>query len=244
MNTSQAPAGFDVHLDVFEGPLDLLLFLIKKEDLDIYNIPIARITQEYLSYIELMKELSLDVAGEFLVLASTLMAIKARMLIPSKSEESQEEPDPRAELVAKLLEYQKFKEASSFLERRMEEFAGIHYRGAPHFDDSEKTLGIGPFALLDALKRVLDGADLPAREVEGELCPIEPRMERILSLLDAKGCVSLDEAFAGETRRRGIIAVFLAMLELLKLQKISIRQEEHLGPVLIYKKEVEVDAAV
>ena len=244
MNTSQDTAGFDVHLDVFEGPLDLLLFLIKKEDLDIYNIPIARITHEYLSYIELMKELSLDVAGEFLVLASTLMAIKARMLVPSKSEESQEEPDPRAELVAKLLEYQKFKEASSFLERRMEEFSGIHYRGAPHFDDSEKTLGIGPFALLDALKRVLDGADLPAREVEGETCPIEPRMERILSLLDAKDCVSLDEAFAGETRRRGIIAVFLAMLELLKLQKISIRQEEHLGPVLIFKKEVEVDAAV
>src|SRR3989442_21399 len=100
---------YEVHLEVFEGPLDLLLFLIRKNDLDIYNIPISEITKEYLAYIELMKDLNLEAAGDFLVMASTLMQIKAQMLLPSHAEE-EEGPDPRLELVNKLLEYQKFKE--------------------------------------------------------------------------------------------------------------------------------------
>ena len=103
---------YDVHLEMFEGPLDLLLYLIKKDDLDIQNIPISRITSEYLSYLDIMKEMNLEVAGDFLVLASTLMAIKARTLLPSQGEEASEGPDPRAELVAKLHEYQKFKQAA------------------------------------------------------------------------------------------------------------------------------------
>ena len=123
---------YEVHLEMFEGPLDLLLFLIKKNDLDIYDIPISQITQEYLSYLSLMKDLNLDVAGEFLVLASTLMQVKARTLLPSQDAE-EEGPDPRAELVAKLVEYQKFKEAAKFLDRRAAEFSDVFYRGAPHF---------------------------------------------------------------------------------------------------------------
>ena len=107
---------YDVHLELFEGPLDLLLYLIKKSDLEIAEIPIAQITSEYLEYIDLMKELNLDVAGEFLVMASTLMQIKARMLLPSPEEE--EGPDPAEELKARLLEYQKFKEAAKTLSER------------------------------------------------------------------------------------------------------------------------------
>src|SRR5579885_81291 len=104
----------DVQLEIFEGPLDLLLFLIKKDDLDINNIPIAHITKQYLGYLDMMKELNLEMAGEFLVLASTLMAIKAKTLLPSQEVEGEEGPDPRAELVAKLVEYQKFKQAAKF----------------------------------------------------------------------------------------------------------------------------------
>src|SRR5205823_4610795 len=105
----------DVRLENFEGPLDLLLFLIRKEDLDIYDIPIAKITQEYLSYLDLIKELNLETAGEFLVMAATLMQIKSQMLLPSPEGETAEGPDPRAELINKLLEYQRYKEAASVL---------------------------------------------------------------------------------------------------------------------------------
>src|SRR5471030_1592807 len=112
---SEAPQQMDVSLDVFEGPLDLLLHLIKKNDLEISDIPIAQITQEYLSYIDLMKDLNLEMAGEFLVMASTLMQIKAQILLPSPESEPEEGPDPRTELMNKLLEYQRYKEAASVL---------------------------------------------------------------------------------------------------------------------------------
>src|SRR5690348_7990055 len=113
--STPTPSSVDVRLDNFEGPLDLLLFLIKKSDLDIYDIPIANITQEYLSYLDLIKELNLETAGEFLVMASTLMQIKAQMLLPSPEGDEAEGPDPREELVNKLLEYQRYKEAASML---------------------------------------------------------------------------------------------------------------------------------
>src|SRR5271154_2575839 len=108
--------GYEVHLEIFEGPLDLLLFLIKKNDLDIYDIPLHEITQEYLSYLDIIKDLNLETAGDFLVMASTLMQIKARTLLPSQEALEEQGPDPRAELISKLLEYQKYKEAAKFLE--------------------------------------------------------------------------------------------------------------------------------
>src|ERR1700704_4551384 len=114
-NPTATPAGTDVRLENFAGPLDLLLFLIRKSDLDIYDIPIAEITQEYLSYLDVIKELNLETAGEFLVMASTLMQIKAQMLLPSPEGEASEGPDPREELISKLLEYQRYKEAASML---------------------------------------------------------------------------------------------------------------------------------
>lgn len=226
----------DVHLDLFEGPLDLLLFLIKKDDLNIYDIPIAQITQEYLSYLDLMKELNLDTAGEFLVLAATLMGIKARTLLPSQPEEAEEGPDPRAELVAKLLEYQKFKAAAKFLEDRGNEFKDVFYRGAPHFDESEKSLSISMFDLMSALRLVLDRADDVSRELVGEEFPIEEKIEKILFLLESRPQVTWEELFADERKRRGILACFLAMLELVKLQKIFVRQESRYAPIAIYKK--------
>src|SRR3982751_4578970 len=125
------PGTIDVRLENFEGPLDLLLFLIRKNDLDIYDIPISQITQEYLSYLDLIKELDLEMAGEFLVMASTLMQIKAQMLLPSPEGEEAEGPDPRQELVNKLLEYQRYKEAAGLLTVYNEKAKDVYYRQVP-----------------------------------------------------------------------------------------------------------------
>ena len=231
----------DVHLEVFEGPLDLLLFLIKKNDLDVYNIPIAQITREYLAYLDMMKELNLDMAGEFLVLASTLIAIKARTLLPAPEEaEEAEGPDPRAELVQKLLEYQKFKEAAKFLETRADEFKDVFYRGEPHFEESEKTLSIGIFDLLGALQEVLDRAEDSHQELLGEEFPVEEKMAKILSLLEQHPVITWEDIFANEHKRRAIISCFLALLELIKLQKIFFRQEVPFGTIRVFKKEAPV----
>ena len=228
----------DVQLEIFEGPLDLLLFLIKKDDLDVYNIPIARITQQYLAYLDVMKDLNLDIAGEFLVLATTLMGIKAKTLLPSNDVEGNEGPDPRAELVAKLVEYQKFKQAAQFLEKRAEDFAGVFYRGAPTFEESEKSLSIGTFELLEALRVVLERSeDVKSEQVMGEEFPIEEKIEKILGALAKKPSITWDELFADERKRRGIISCFLALLELTKLQQIFIRQEANFGKIVIFKKE-------
>ncbi|MBI4387261.1 MAG: segregation/condensation protein A [Elusimicrobia bacterium] len=228
---------YEVHLEVFEGPLDLLLYLIRKSDLDIYNIPISEITREYLSTIELMKDLNLEAAGEFLVMASTLMQIKAQMLLPSHGAEPEEGPDPRRELVSKLLEYQRFKGAARFLEERAENFKGVFYRGAPFFSDDEKTLRVSMFELLSTLREILDSAEDRGMVVMGEQFPVEEKIEKILRLLAQRPYVAFREIFQGETRRLAILSCFLALLELIKLQKAFARQEAPFSEILIYKKE-------
>jgi segregation and condensation protein A len=230
---------YEISLELFEGPLDLLLFLVKKDDLDIHNIPIAHITKEYLAYLELMKDMDLDIAGDFLVMAATLMAVKSRSLLPSVQAglEGDEGPDPAAELAQKLLEYQKFKEASKFLAGRAEEMGGVFYRGAPHFEEAEKSPNVSLFDLMAHLRVILDGAEDDPQAVEGEEFPIEEKMEKILFLLSERPMIPWEDLFADERKRRGIIACFLAMLELTKLQKIFIRQDENFGKISIFKKE-------
>ena len=233
---------YRVNLEIFEGPLDLLLYLIKKNDLDILNIEISKITKEYLAYLELMQELNLEVVGEFLVMASTLMQIKAKSLLPS-AETSPEEigPDPRSELVAKLVEYQKFKEAANFLKNRSEEFQNVFYRGAPAFEEREKALNIRIFDLLGTLREVLDRAEDEGRIVQGEEFPIEDKIEKILKLLSIKPYVKLVDVFEGERSRRATITCFMALLELIKTQRVFARQDHPFTPILIYKKEAPVE---
>src|SRR5205807_218822 len=153
-----SPHQMDVTLEIFEGPLDLLLHLIKKNDLEIKDIPIAQITHEYLQYLDLMKDLNLELAGEFLVMASTLMQIKSQMLLPApETLEEQAGPDPRAELVSKLLEYQRYKEAASVLAAYNEKTKDIYYRRMPPaFEKDDFLLEASVFDLLSAFKRVLD----------------------------------------------------------------------------------------
>ena len=239
-----AEKAYQVNLELFEGPLDLLLFLVKKDDLDIHNIPISHITKEYLAYLEMLKEFNLDIAGEFLVMAATLMAYKSRALLPSQALLNEEDgPDPTAQLAAKLLEYQKFKEASKFLMGKADEMSNVFFRGAPHFEEADKSPNLSLFELMDHIRVILAGVDEEdeSRQVAGEEFPIEEKIEKIMFLLSNVSVISWEDLFADERKRRGIIACFLAMLELTKLQKIFIRQDANFGKIRIFKKEKEAD---
>jgi segregation and condensation protein A len=233
---------YEVHLEIFEGPLDLLLFLIKKNDLDIADIPIAQITGEYLGYLDLMRELNLEVAGEFLVVASTLMQIKARSLLPPAPGDEEAGPDPREELVQKLQEYQKFKSAAAFLNQRAEEFKDVHFRGAPRFKAEEKTLQVSMLDLMSALREILERVP-ETRGIEAEEFPIEEKMRKILFLLESNPRLPLSEVFSDERRRPGVIACFLGLLELIKLQSVMARQDEPFAPIYIIRKQAEAAPA-
>jgi segregation and condensation protein A len=230
-------AAYEVKLERFEGPLDLLLHLIQRDEIDIYDIPIARITQQYLTYIELMRLLDLDVAGEFLVMAATLMRIKAKMLLPTPAPGEEEEIDPRDELVQRLLEYRQFKEASTTLKSREEKRRLEYERGMVPGEEEGGPLPLAPatlFHLLDALNRVL--SRLPARavlELEGEAYDIEDKIERIQSRVRVAGRLSF-ETLLGECRSRlEMIVTFLALLELLKMNRLSVIQDANFGEIVL-----------
>ncbi len=228
----------EVHLDVYEGPLDLLLYLIRKNDLDIYDIPISQITSEYLSYLDLIKELKLDVAGDFLVMTSTLMQIKARTLLPAQTAETEEGgPDPKAELVNRLLEYQRYKEAARTLGARMSVTKDIHYRGAPLISRDDYSMNASLFDLLGAFRDVLKNLKPDVREIIYEEVPVEVKIREILSFLEDKPFATFREILQRETTRRGLIATFLALLELIRLNQIVARQTEVFGEIRVYRME-------
>ena len=230
-------APINVHINVFEGPMDLLLHLIKKDNLDVTDVNVSEITKQYLEYLNVMKELNLEIAGEFLVMASTLMQIKAKSLLPSQVPTSENEgPDPAKELIAKLLEYQKYKEAGKFLEEKLEENKDNFYKSAPIFDNGEKVLNLQLFDLLSAVKRAFDRLDERKRVelLKVEEFPIEVKMEKVVDMLSRRQWVLLDDIFVGETKTRGIITCFMAVLELIKIKKLLARQDEQDGQIRIY----------
>ncbi len=232
-----APAAINVHINVFEGPMDLLLHLIKKDNLDVCDINIAEITKQYLDYLNVMKELNLEVAGEFLVMASTLMQIKAKTLLPSQAPTTENEgPDPAKELIAKLVEYQKYKEASAYLNQKLEENKDKFYRTAPIFDSGEKVINVQMFDLLAAVKRAFERLDERKRIelLKIEEFPIEVKMQKVVDMLKNRTWVLLDDIFVGETKKRGIITCFMALLELIKIKKLLARQDEQEGQIRIY----------
>lgn len=230
-------APINVHINVFEGPMDLLLHLIKKDNLDVTDVNVSEITKQYLDYLNVMKELNLEIAGEFLVMASTLMQIKAKSLLPSQVPTSENEgPDPAKELIAKLVEYQKYKEAGKFLEEKLEENKDNFYKSAPIFDNGEKVLNLQLFDLLSAVKRAFDRLDERKRIelLKIEEFPIENKMEKVVGLLKNRPWVLLDDIFVGETKKRGIITCFMAVLELIKIKKLLARQDTQEGQIRIY----------
>lgn len=234
-----------VKLPTFEGPLDLLLFLIREARLDIHDIPIAQITDQYLEYIELMQDLRLDLAGEFFVMAATLMRIKIRMLLPrdATEEEEEDEVDPREELVQRLLEYRKIKEAARELRRREAERrqvfprARVRGRPAPEPDPEEASGEFSLFDLLYALKDVL--AQVRAEgvhHVRMETVSLDERIETIRERLAGEGQILFADLFQGSTTKMEIIVTFMALLELLKGQEIRARQETPFEPIWLYRR--------
>lgn len=221
---------YTVRLEMFEGPLDLLLHLINKNELDIANIPIALITEQYLEYIKLMKILNLDVAGEYLLMASTLLHIKSKMLLPiSSGEEDEEGVDPRAELVRRLLEYQKYKEAAVELERRPMLDRDVFMRSAPVDTEEppeEERVEVSLFELLEAFRQLLERAKPEGfHDVILERVTVEQKLQEILSLLQKeKRSMAFHLLFPEQASRRVIVVTFLAILELVKMKRVRIFQ--------------------
>ncbi len=243
--------GFDhayqVSIEEFEGPLDLLLHLIKKNEVDIYNIPIAAITKQYLDYIDLMKELNLDIAGEFLVMAATLIQIKSKMLLPPAEEEEaeEEEEDPRAELVRRLLEYQKYKEAAVTLGQRELLGRDIFARKFPSadlasFEAEEEPTEVELFELIEAFQRILARISVENfHEVGADGVSVADKIAEVLLLLEGKDAVPFESLFLSEVTRDGVVVTFLAILELCKLKMIKISQALSLGTIWIMPVAVE-----
>ena len=243
--------GYKVKLDVFEGPLDLLLYLIERAEIDIYDIPIAYITDEYLAYLRTIELLDLYCAGDFLVMASTLMQIKARMLLPRPPETlveegEEEEEDPRRELVERLLEYKKVKEAAAALREQEEKWSRVYYRTSGDFPDLEEDKPDDPLGgevslwdLIQAFRSILESFT-PRLEVEGmptEHESIQDRMDAIIARLSQSPRVYFSTLFSGLTTKKSMITCFLAILELIRMQKIRVRQDRLFGEIEILRAE-------
>ncbi|MDD2336284.1 MAG: segregation/condensation protein A [Geobacteraceae bacterium] len=238
---------YKVKLEKFEGPLDLLLYLIKKSELDIYDIPIAIITKQYLEYIKLLKDLNLEIAGDFLVMASTLIQIKSSMLLPSRHEDNPDEEgeDPRAELIRRLVEYSRYKEAALRLNEQKLLGRELFARSFPSEELQSDEVPAEPleldlFALIEAFKGILAKAPQESfHEVCAESISIAERINEILSLLQEKEFIAFAELFENSRDRDYIVATFLAILELCKLKLIRIRQQEQYGEIWIKPAVVE-----
>ncbi len=234
---------YKVQLDVFEGPLDLLLYLIKKDEVDIYDIPIERITSQYMEYLSVMKMLDLNIAGEFIVMAATLMMIKSRLLLPveERPEMEDEEDDPRWELVRQLVEYKKFKEAAAHLQQREYLQENVFARGLEPVVESEpeQGLGIGDVSIFDLISAFNDALKKVKVEEFGEIIDdhftVVDKIEYLLGSVRDRGRVAFGELFAGIASRHEIVCTFLALLELIRLRQLNAQQDNDFGEILIVK---------
>lgn len=233
------PEALEVFLQAFEGPLDLLLYLIKKQNLDILDINVFEITRQYMQYVEVMRDLQLDVAGDYLVMASMLAEIKSRMLLPRRDSEHEEDEDPRAELIRRLQEYEQFKAAAETLDqlpREGREFypsAGERIDGAlaqhPHVELVE---------LMLAMKHVLQRESMfVEHQISRETLSTSDRMDTIMKLLKQRTQIALTDIIAPEEGRAGVVVSFLAMMELTKERLIRIAQSALYGPIYLQVRE-------
>ena len=233
---------YKISLKEFEGPLDLLLFFLKRDELDIYDIPISRITKEFMEYLHLLEQLDLEVAGDFILMAATLMQIKVRMLLPKELDEKGEEIDPRADLVRALLEYKRYKEMSeelSFMEATMRTY---NYRG--NFDSDNKETptnydvllkNISIYDLIKAFKKaLLDRPAEPVHQIKKWNVTIDEQMEYIMGKLSENNNVSFIELMLDIRDKIHIVVTFIAMLEMVKAGRIGLRESLNLNDFIIY----------
>jgi segregation and condensation protein A len=237
----QVSMDYEIKLDQFQGPLDLLLFLIRKNKIDIYDIPIALITEQYLKYLEIIRSLNLDEAGEYLVLAATLIHIKSRMLLPVPEEEAEEgEGDPRYELVRQLLEYQVFKEAATALETRPVLERDVFKRGSHEGDvevipEDETLIEVGIFDLVEAFQKVIVvSGQTELLEIDLEKISLADRINEIMETLTKNRSLTFYELLGTSSNKRQIIYTFLAILELIKLRMVKAFQNESSGVIRIF----------
>ncbi len=216
-------------LEVFEGPLDLLLHLIRTQEIDIYDIPIAQVTEQYLQYLELMKNLNVNVAGEFLVMAATLILIKSKMLLPPDPNSAQEEgfEDPRAELVEQLLEYEKFKQAAHLLYERETVELCIWPRGHEEFEEEENEMvDVSVFDLVQAFHKIVERyKDKVVMEVAHEQVTIEEKLTEIRALVSLKGEFYFSLFLQNRISRTHLVLTLFALLEMVRLQEVSLHQK-------------------
>ena len=229
------PDALEVFLENFEGPLDLLLYLIRRQNLDILNIPIAEITAQYMQYVELMKALNLELAADYLVMAAMLAEIKSRMLLPRpKSEDEDDQLDPRAELIRRLQEYERFKKAAEDIEElpRMERDFYSSNADAPEYQREKRHPDVELNDIIQAFREVLQRADLStSHHVQKETLSVRERMSRILSMLNRESFTPFSELFSCDEGRRGVVVSLLAILELRKERLIELIQTEPYGPI-------------
>lgn len=232
---------YKVQFEVFEGPLDLLLYLIKKEEVDIYEVNLTRLAAQFIEYVDVMRLLDLEIAGEFLVMASTLMYIKSRELLPKEqqvqSPEEEETEDPRWELIRQLVEYKKFKDAAARLQAREMEQELIYPRlpirpeipAAPVASRQEASI----FDLINAVNEVLKrvGQREGTRELYEDKWTVSEKIEHLLKLTSERGAMKFSELFAAAQSRLEVVCIFLAMLELIRLKQLVCLQNEDFGDI-------------
>lgn len=233
---------YEIKLDVFEGPLDLLLHLIRKNEVDIFDIPIASITDQYLEYLDMMKALNMDIAGDFLVMASTLVHIKSRMLLPSHGEEGDEE-DPRMEIARPLLEYMLFKQASEELNARPMLEREVFVRRPPQELEpqsigAEIPLQVNLFQLMDAFRRVLERSrPETVLTFSREEWSMKERMEHIIHTLITRKTMFFEDLFGEDRTISELVATFLALLELVNRKVVSVFQPGEGSMIQVFLKE-------
>lgn len=239
-DSPEESSGITIRLDSFEGPLDLLLHLIKREEVDIWNIPIARITEQYLDYLQVMKDLNINLAGEWLVMAATLIYIKSRMLLPPDpvaATDSVEEEDPRKELVYQLLEHQKFKNAAQMLYTR-EEVENAVWNKPPKevLEDGKEVVAVTLFDLLKAFSEVVKRFEsLAQMEMDQEEVTIEQKLLEVRRLLLVHDTILFSSFFHQTMSKRHLIVTFLALLELVRLHEVWLYQKKAFDDIFITK---------
>lgn len=233
---------YKVELEVFEGPLDLLLYLIKKEEVDIYNIPIEKITTQYMEYLSLMQMLDLNIAGEFIVMAATLMMIKSRMLLPVEDRpeiEEEEEGDPRWDLVRKLVEYKKFKDVAGRLQEKEIYQENVFRLGGENVvlepDDPGIVLqDVSLFDLITAFNDVLKSVKIEEMgEIFADRFTVADKIDAILHIIGEKGKMAFSSLFGEMPSRHEVACTFLALLELIRLRQVSVSQMKRFGEITI-----------
>ncbi len=234
---------YKVKLDVFEGPLDLLLYLIKRDEVDIYDISIERITKQYLAYLEAFQVLNIELAGEFIVMAANLLYIKSRTLLPvdlQMADEEAEEEDPRFELIRQLIEYKKFKEAAANLrdQEALRENLFPRSPATPELAPQETLLveEVGIFDLIHAFQKILKRLEKKPenlREIFAENFTVSDKIDHVLRVMQVGISLRFEELFVDVASRTEIVVTFLAMLELIRLKQLRVRQEAHFGEIWI-----------